>query len=181
MKWFFLFPCWFLFNLLAYILAPILPAFALWGYGSLDNNNEKGMGFRLPIFIAWFDTPDNAITGDAGHRERTVDTSEYWRMVLWLWRNPAVGFEASVLNAQLASSDQLIVKGDPQVQDAPHGKEGYCLTHLGKYWNFVYIKRIGVRCIKLDLGWQLKTFAEGHPLSATARYAMSIRFPTFKQ
>ena len=107
-------------------------------------------------------------------------------MVLWLWRNPAVGFEASVLNAVLDPLAQVVVIGDPQVQDAPHGKEGYCGTRVlnpddSSYWNIVYIKRFGAtRCLKLDIGWQLKTFAEGHPLTPTARYAMSIRFPAFK-
>jgi hypothetical protein len=102
-------------------------------------------------------------------------------MVLWLWRNPAVGFDAMVLSAVLDPDDSILMHGNPIVQDAPQGYEGYCRITIGDYWNLVYIKRLGTRCLKLDLGWQLKTFAEGHPLEPTARYAMSIRFPTFKQ
>ena len=181
MKWLLLLPCWLVVNLLAYLLAPILPLFAVDAYGKLDNNNADGWGWRLPNWLAWLGTNDNALTGDAGHLERTDDCTEYWRMVLWLWRNPAVGFDAAVLNADLVPAcTQVSVTGDPLIQDAPHGKEGYCLTQVQGYWNLVYVKRFGSRCLKLDLGWQLKTFAEGHPLTTTARYAMSIRFPIFK-
>lgn len=178
-----LLPLWFSFNLLAYILAPILPLFASIRYGELDNSNSKGYGWRLPWQLAYFDTPDNPLTGDHGHRERTMGDSEYYSMVKWLWRNPAVGFEASVLSAILPLDSAVTWRGDPLVQDAPHGKTGYCYVQVGEYWNLVYIYRFpfGTRCLKLDLGWQLKTFAEGNPLTPTARYALSIRFPQFKQ
>jgi hypothetical protein len=181
MTWFLLLPFWLVMQILAYLLAPVLPLFAESRWGSVENNNEKALGYRLPLWLAWFDTPDNRLEGDAGHRERTAGDSLYYAMVLWLWRNPATGFDASVLSAVLDPLAQVVVIGDPQVQDAPHGKEGYCYTTYCDYWNLVYIKKISTtRCIKLDLGWQLKTFAEGHPLTPSARYAMSIRFPEFK-
>jgi len=179
-KWLLLLPCWFAFNLLAYLLAPILPLFAVVRYGQIENNNDYAAGWRLPWQLAYFDTLDNPLTGDAGHKARTINNSEYWSMVLWLWRNPAVGFETLVLNATLPPKTLVEAWGDPSVQDAPHGKEGYCFTRIASYWNLVYIKRFGTRCIKLDLGWQLKTFAEGNPLTPSARYAMSVRLPLFK-
>jgi hypothetical protein len=179
-SWWRLAPVWFIGQVLAYLLAPFIPVFAEWRYGPLDNNNAQGFGYRLPHWLAWFDTPDNALTGDAGHRERTAYASEYWAMVLWLWRNPAVGLDASVLAAKLAPDAYSSHHGDPLVQDAPQGRGGYCLTFVGDYWNWTYILPIGSRCLKIDLGWQLKTFVEGHPLELAARYAMSIRLPQFK-
>ena len=180
MTWFLLLPFWAVMQVLAYLLAPFLPMFAVLRVGPLENNNGDGIGWRLPIWLAWMDTPDNSIAGDYGHQQRNKDSSLYWLMVLWLWRNPAVGFDAYVLSATLSKYDEVTVKGVWKVQDAPMGKEGYCYTSVGYYWNLVYINRFGNRCLKLDLGWQLKTFAEGNPLTPTARYAMSIRFPMFK-
>ena len=177
MIWFLLIPLWFSTNVLAYILAPVLPAFASLRFGATDNGNAVGIEPRLPDWLSWFMTPDNSLLGDATYKE--LNDSGYWSQVRWLWRNPCVGFEASVLSAQLGTFVHLIAWGDPQVHDAPEGKEGYCFVRIGNYWNLVYIKRFGNRCLKLDLGWQLKTFAEGHPLEPTARYAASIRLPLF--
>jgi hypothetical protein len=63
-------------NVLAYILAPILPLFSVWVRGPLDNGNASGMGFRLPMWLTAFDTPENALTGDnADCTVRHVDSA----------------------------------------------------------------------------------------------------------
>lgn len=183
MKWFLLLPFWAIINIAARIFAFALPWFAVRGMVITDNNNSFGYEPTLPGWLSWFMTPDNSLWGDAGHKARTPDYKSRAGMAAWLQRNPAVGFEASVLSATLPLIFFRDFQGDPQVQDGPVGKEGYCFVRIGKYWNLVYIKKIPFTelCIKLDLGWQLKTFAEGHTLTTTARYAMSIRFPSFKQ
>jgi len=182
MLWLILLPFWFLFNLLAYLLAPILPLFRVDMLGNCDNNHYVRVEPRLPLWLNWFMTDDNSLCGDMGFVLKNGES--YWSMVKWLWRNPAVGFEKAFLGADIKSHDTLEFDGNPQVQDAPHGTEGYSLVFLGTFWNFTYIKKIGNRCIKLDIGWQLKTYAEDTSRITTqpkARYAMSIRFPLFKQ
>jgi len=182
-KWLLLLPVWFVFNVLAYLLAPVLPLFATERMGPCDNNHAQRIEPRLPVWLGWFDTPDNSLLGDFNFHVHHVQEG-YWAKVLWLWRNPACGFEASVLSAAIAPTDHVDVDGDPHVSDAPHGREGYCLTSIGDYWNLVCVKRLGERCLKVDLGWQLKTFAEDQARLLTqpvARYAMSVRFPLFKQ
>lgn len=182
MIWFLLWPFWLFVNVTARVFAPVLPRFAKPLMGNCDNNHYTAVEPRLTGWLSGYMTDDNSLWGDAGHKERTPDYKEISGMAAWLQRNPAIGFEATTLSADLTgyTKDDIKVKGDPQVQDAPNGKEGYCFVKIGPYWNLVYIKKIGTRCIKLDLGWQLKTFSEGHPLTASARYALSLRFPLFK-
>lgn len=79
------------FLLLAMLLAPLLPAFSVVRWGKLDNNNAEGIGPRLPLWLAWFDTPDNSLSGDYGWSHAHPKTT-YFDMVRWLWRNPAYGF-----------------------------------------------------------------------------------------
>ena len=179
-SWILMWPHWFAFNLLAYALAPVLPLFRVERLGMCDNNHYRRVEPRLPEWLDWFMTDDNSLCGDAGFAAREGES--YWSMVRWLWRNPAVGFERSVLRATIRPGATVRHWGDPEVQDGPAGTEGWCIVVLGVYWNLVWVKRIGARCVKLDIGWQLKTFAEDPRRIATqgsARYAMSIRFPLF--
>lgn len=181
MIWLPLLPLWFVFNLLAYLLAPILPLFASDQFGMSDNNHYRRVEPRLPEWLNWFMTDDNSLLGDAAFA--ALHGESYWSMVKWLWRNPAVGFERGVLAATIKPSDRLRVLGSPQVSDAPHGCAGVCFVMLGWYWNLVVVIPLGSRCFKLDIGWQLKTYAEQpHRIATqpTARYAMSVRLPTFK-
>lgn len=182
MMWLALLPAWAAFNTLAYLLAPLLPLFAVERMGACDNNHAMRTEPRLPVWLGWFDMPDNSLLGDFDFHVHHIEET-YWQKVLWLWRNPACGFEAGVLSAAIAPSDTPEVDGDPQVQDGPAGREGWCFVLLGGYWNLVAVRRFGsTRCLKLDLGWQLKTYAEDPARIATqpaARYAMSIRFPRF--
>lgn len=182
MKWVALLPLWFIFNALAYLLGPLLPLFARDRIGPADNNHFTSIEPRLPGWLAWFMTPDNSLCGDRAFAG--LHPESYWSMVLWLWRNPACGFEAGPLGARLGMADHVDIDGDPLVQDGPAGREGYCLTSIAGYWNLVRVKRLGSRCLKVDLGWQLKTYAEDQArllTQPTARYAMSIRFPRFIQ
>lgn len=184
MTWLILLPLWAAFNLLAYLLAPVLPRFAFNRLGLCDNGNAIRVEPRLPDWLGWLQTDDNSLYGDYGWRtEHCPDWYTDWGMTKWLWRNPAVGFERSVLAAQIKPSMRLRKLGNPEIQDAPHGKGGVCFVMLGWYWNLVVVIPLGSRCFKLDIGWQLKTYAEQpHRIATqpTARYAMSVRLPTFK-
>lgn len=193
--WFLLLPLWFVFNLLALLLAPVLALFFEDRAGFCDNGNSYGVEPRLPTCLSWFATEDNSLLGDAAWRSMAAD-HWHWRARFapwpalqaylgrlgWLWRNPAYGFERSVLAASIAPSDTVACRGDPLIQDGSNGREGYCYTTIGDYWNLVLIRRIGHRCVKVDLGWKLKTYAEQPGrvhTEPTAQYVVSARLARF--
>ena len=181
--WFALLLPWAIFNLAARPLAFVLPLFATLRMGRSDNNHANRIEPRLPLCLAWFDTPDNSLLGDFGFQQQYPNPS-YWSMVQWLRRNPACGFDWSPFAAaKIDPTDKPEIEGNPHVSDAPHGLEGRCMVRIGKYWNLVKVTRYGERCIKVNIGWELKTYAEDESRLTTqpvARYAASVRFPLFK-
>lgn len=191
---------WFFFLLKAYLLAPFLALEYENRYGPINNNNGFGIEPRLPLELAYYDTPDNSLLGDAawkamesGHWPWRAKFSKFpkfqaWLGRLgWLWRNPAYGFDRMVLGANIKPTDVPIVTGDPQVRDKPNGKEGECTITLGEYWAYVSVKKIPWlkgRCIKKEYGWRLQTYAEQPSRVKTepvAPFVFSIRFPSFKE
>ena len=76
----------------AVVVTPMLPAFATIRLGGINNDDHQGAGLRLPLWLAWFDTPDNPLTGDEAF-ERSHPNGSYFDMVLWLYRNPLYGFK----------------------------------------------------------------------------------------
>ena len=180
MSWFLLLPLWFSTNVLAYILAPVLPAFASLRFGATDNGNAVGIEPRLPDWLSWFMTPDNSLLGDATYKE--LNDGGYWSQVRWLWRNPAVGFESNMLSCYIPPTSIPVIYGDPYIKDGHPATAGYCFVKLNGYWSLTYIKQIASRCLYVSLGWQLKTYAEDPSRvkkEPIARYALTIRFPTF--
>jgi hypothetical protein len=77
-------------TLVAIILAPVLPMLATAQEGWLDNHAKWGFGPRLPIWLSWFQTPDNSLDGDATFER--LNGISYWAKVKWLWRNPCYAF-----------------------------------------------------------------------------------------
>jgi hypothetical protein len=55
-----------LFNIVAMLLAPILPAFASMQDGRSDNSHCRAVEPRLPRWLSWFMTLDNSLWGDVG-------------------------------------------------------------------------------------------------------------------
>ena len=82
-------------QMLTLIITPILPIFAETRNGYLNNNTHYGSGFRLPEWLSWFDTRDNALTGD--DKFYAKNPPSYFNMVKWLYRNSLYGFKWTVL------------------------------------------------------------------------------------
>lgn len=190
MRWLAFLPVWALFNVIAYLGAPILAMLAVDRDGPIDNNNGHGVEPRLPLWLSWFSTFDNSLLGDGawknmepGHWEWRARfpglLQRYLGRLGWLLRNPAYGFERSVLAARIKPTDTVTVRGDPFIQDRPVFREGVCQTAIGDYWAFDYVRRVGATiCIKLTLGWKLKTYAEKPERVVTepiAQYVVSPR------
>lgn len=154
-------------SLLAYVITPLLPAFAVQRYGPVDNNHGMAVAPRLPLWLAWFDTPDNSLLGDA-HWQATHDGG-YWSRVAWLYRNSLYGFKWGPLAAPW--SEPRIVHGDPDINYATR-HFGELSIRMNGYWQWKCVRRIGSsqRCWVLNFGWLLD-----NPGQAKALYMLSPR------
>ena len=166
---------------LAWLLAPILPAFAI----GKDH---------LPYELSYFDTPDNPLDGDIGYVMLHAPFKGYgvtgWRRyinrVVWLWRNPGYGFSYSVLGAQI-NSQPLVVSGDPYVSDSSNltigrmrGFSGHVLLRSGTAFEFYLVRQYGQsgHCFRLRLGWKMLGFlneSASWPLGGKAQFVFGIK------
>lgn len=166
---------------LAWLLAPILPAFAI----GKDH---------LPYELSYFDTPDNPLDGDIGYVMLHAPFKGYgvtgWRRyinrVVWLWRNPGYGFSYSVLGHQVNSMPR-VVSGAPLVSDSVnltvgrmHGLSGYVLVREGQAFEFYLVYRWwrSSRCFRLRLGWKLLGWVNEPgqwPLGSKAQFVFGIK------
>ena len=138
-----------LLTLLAVILAPLLPLFAVQKLWWCDNHSYQAVGPVLPF--NWFQTPDNTLNGDATFQ--SLNGISYWAKVKWLWRNPAYSFALRYLNAPYTTS----VAGDPTIKDNDNAKAGWCVVHANGLFQFTLVAPIGFsRCVYVNLGWNVR-------------------------
>lgn len=167
--------------LAAWVLAPILPAFAI----GRDH---------LPRWLAWFDTPDNPLDGDLGYvmlhapfkGYGVTGIKRYINRVWWLVRNPGYGFSYTMLGARIDSLP-LVVSGDPYVSDSPNltigrmrGFSGHVLLRSGTAFEFYLVRQYGQsgRCFRLRLGWKMLGFLNepiAWPLGGRAQFVCGIK------
>lgn len=142
-------------NILAIVLAPVLPLFSGNAYGWLDNHAKQGFGPRLPNWLSWFMTPDNSLDGDATF-ERLNGTG-YFSKVKWLVRNPLYAFALKYLSAPYA----VIVKGDISIKDNNAAKAGWCFVTANNLFQFRWVFPIGFsRCIYCNFGHNIFALAD---------------------
>ena len=151
---------WFLFiwpslamDIIGRLLAPVLPLFA----------DESGW---LPSWLSWFQTPDNSLDGDRGHRERWPKDGAVWtyaRRVAWLLRNCAYGFNIDVIGFKHKDGDIKEVIGDERVGDKTgiSGKCKWLVYREGKLVCFqhYFIKHYQIfghwKCVRAGCGWKI--------------------------
>ena len=123
----------------------------------------------LPAWLSWFQTPDDSLDHDYGDK-RFPGLQTGWRRwysrVAWLYRNSMYGFAINVLGAKTRATDVLQTRGDVLTSNCPihSGWLRYDLYRDGKriHFQFYYVKQWAAnRCIRINLGWKLWTFAEG--------------------
>lgn len=166
---------------LAWLLAPILPAFAI----GKDH---------LPYELSYFSAEDNPLDGDIGYVMLHAPFKGYgvtgWRQyinrVVWLWRNPGYGFSYSVLGHRVNSMPR-VVSGDPLVSDSVnltvgrmHGLSGHVLVREGRAFEFYLVRQYGKsgRCFRLRLGWKLLGWINEPgqwPLGGKAQFVIGIK------
>jgi hypothetical protein len=168
-----------LLTLIAVILAPILPLFAVQKLWWCDNHSYQAVGPVLPTWLNWFMTPDNTLNGDATFQ--SINGISYWSKVKWLWRNPAYSFALRYIAAPYTTS----VAGDPTIKDNDNAKKGWCLVHANGLFQFTLVAPIGFsRCIYVNLGWNIRGLVDVNvnpkPLTWQATFVFSPRISGFR-
>ena len=139
-----------LITLVAIILAPIMPAFAVQKEWWCDNHSYRAVGPVLPSWLNWFMTPDNTLDGDATFEK--INGISYWAKVKWLWRNPAYSFALRYLHNPYYTK----VWGDQTIKDNDNAKAGWCFVKANNLFQFRWVKPIGFsRCIYCNFGWNV--------------------------
>jgi hypothetical protein len=167
-------------TLLAFIIAPILPLFAVQKEWWCDNHSYRAVGPVLPSWLNWFMTPDNTLDGDAGAVAR--NGTGYWAKVKWLCRNPAYSFELHYLNTPYTTE----VSGDPTIKDNDNAKEGYCFIRANGLFLFRCVVRIfnTNRCIYCNFGWNIAGLVDPNvnpkPVEWQATFVFSPRISGFR-
>lgn len=168
-----------LLTLIAMILAPVLPIFAVQKDGWLDNHSIWGIGPRLPTWLNWFMTPDNSLDGDATFEK--INGRSYWAKVKWLWRNPAYSFAIRYIASPYTTS----VAGDKTIKDNDNAKAGWCLVYANGLFQFTFVTPIGFnRCIYVNLGWNIRGLVDDNvqpkPQNWQSTFVFSPRISGFR-
>ncbi len=122
-------------QIFTWILTPILPIFKVCREGWCNNNTYIAWGPRLPVWLAWFDTPDNCLRGDENwDREHVFG---YMSVVGWLYRNSLYGFKWTVLSL-------------------PEGHPSAWQWHKEFYFKTFYLD--------LNFGWMLDNIENGRAM-----------------
>ena len=138
-------------QVVVWVITPALPLFAVQRLGFSDNASRLSTDPRLPLWLAWFDTPDNSLLGDS--RWRAEHSGGYWSMVGWLYRNSLYGFKWTVLAMDV--QDTQIIVGNPDI--------GYQRSRFGILrirqpngaWQFKIVKPILGKIFEGNFGWLL--------------------------
>ena len=157
-RWLCYFPVMILVGVMKYPLALIAPLFATMQEGLVDNNNGVAVEPRLPRWLSFFQTDDNSLWGDAGHKARVGDYKSYFGMVQWLWRNGFHNFNYTVLGCPALPMPE-------RTDDVWYWKrpDGYWLYR--RFIPITYGKKL-----ELFLGWNLYGVVNGR-----CKYVFSVR------
>ncbi|GAB5100487.1 DUF7338 family protein [Caballeronia sp. HLA56] len=159
------------FMMLACLIAPILPAFAI--------GNST-----LPRWLRWFQTPDNPLDGDqnfidnvAPYPGKQTGLRQYINRVLWLWRNPAYGFDLEVLGFTAHEGAILVMAGTLPMNVTP--RTGWYFAILTnpdgtRAWQFYAVKRWGTWASRVNFGWKLWSVPGRCQIAVTIQPYLSI-------
>lgn len=168
-----------LLTLIAIILAPVLPLFAVQRAWWCDNHSYVAVGPVLPTWLNWFMTPDNTLDGDATFEK--LNGLGYFSKVKWLCRNPAYSFGLKYLHAPY----EVTVAGDITIKDNDNAKAGWCFVTANNLFQFRWVRPIGFnRCIYCNFGHNIFALADPNinpkPDPYQATFVFSPRISGFR-
>lgn len=140
-------------QLFAYIVTPFLPLFAVMRMGGTDNNSYQSVEWRLPTWLAYFDTPDNCIYGD--NNWYWSHKANYFSAVAWLYRNSLYGFKWSVLAAPDNPAVCTVIEGTTNLNHHTKTFGVMRITRSDGYWQYKCVKSFLGRILVLNFGWLL--------------------------
>lgn len=164
LKWLLLLPLSYAFTILAFIVGPLLPFFAVMREGPADNNNKVAIEPRLPKWLFWFDTTtDNGLWGDHGWRTKHCPNlwGTYRGMVGWLWRNPACGFGWGPLSWLVSSDETFTVSssGCGLNLDKSRDDAGWFFIKSSRgAFHLRWVKTFGRLQLSFEAGWLLDVY-----------------------
>lgn len=149
-------------QLLTYLITPLLPLFAVIRYGKLDNANAEGMGYRLPLFLSWFDTPDNSLDGDSNFINKNILYPRYLRHLMWLYRNSLYGFKWSGMSMPV--QNYWAATGNLKINY--HTKEfgSFSIKQPNGAWQYKLVKPFLGKILVLNFGWLLDDHSQKRAL-----------------
>lgn len=168
--WIVLLPVSLVVLLVSYVLAPFIVLTA----------SKDGW---LPVWLNWFQTPDNSLDGDAGWKEEhwqwrfkfSPRLATYAGRVGWLLRNPAYGFDTDVIAAK-QPLENFKYYGNKLISNTPPVVDGWLIVTSGYYWNvYVILPSVFGKTFRLYLGWKLRN-GEGLPFYQYVAYCNPFKF-----
>ena len=157
--WLFVLPIVLIMEIVAVLLAPILPLFSKNAW--------------LPDWLSWFQTPDNNLMGDEGHQARWLKHSPYMQMVAWLVRNRAYGFKWDTFGAPRSP---YRLRGTADIGNRHSYKPGwFFIINDDGFWYYKCVFPItSSYCVQLGFGWQLDA-----PIFGRSIYMFSPRITRY--
>ena len=140
-------------QLIAYIVTPLLPLFAVKRMGNTDNNRYQSVEWRLPIWLSWFDTPDNSLGRDGNCMDDYGDS--YAGKVAGLWLNSLYGFKWGVLAAPNNPKVCTVIEGPTNLNHHTKTFGVMRITRSDGYWQYKSVKPFLGRVLILNMGWLL--------------------------
>jgi len=141
-------------QLFAYLITPLLPLFAVKRMGWCDNHRYREYDIRLPIWLSWFDTPDNSLFGDANWAARHP-CETYSDQVAWLYRNSLYGFKWSVIAAPNNPKVCTVIEGPTNLDYHTKTYGVMRITRTDGYWQYKCVKPFMGKILVLNMGWLL--------------------------
>jgi len=139
-------------QLLTYLITPALPLFAGYRHGKLDNAKGEGEALRLPLWLSWFDTPDNPLIGDQNWFLRHPKCT-YLNQVMWLYRNSLYGLKWTVLARDV--EQVRWVQGNPNIGYQGSRFGTLSIRQSNGAWQFKIVKPILGKIFEGNFGWLL--------------------------
>lgn len=147
-------------QLFAYLITPLLPLFAVYRLGSIDNASRQGSEPRLPLWLSWFDTPDNSLAGDDNFYR--INGGGYLSKVKWLYRNNLYGFKWDVLAMPIQHT--RTTTGNPLINHHTKTYGSLSIKQENGAWQYKLVKPMLGKILVLNIGWLLDDVSQERAL-----------------
>lgn len=143
---------------IAWILSFVLPYFAKERLDWCDNGAEKRIEPRLPLWLSWFQTPDNSLYGDYGWKH--IHCKENWQNRKgfggWLRRNRLHGLSWNKFSVII--DRPVTYEGDLNVDR--NGHFGTLKCRCGNAWEWKHLFKMPFfnYAILLHFGWLMHPY-----------------------